>query len=256
MDAAEAFVLVAVLGLSVGSFLNVCIHRLPRGESILTPPSRCPECGRLIRWYENVPVVSYLALGGRCRGCRGRISPMYPLVEIATAVIFVLHFWRFGWQPLLAPRLTFAAALITLFVTDLRQMILPNAITIPGIVAGFLFALVLPPGWHDSLAGIVIGGLVPTAILYFYLWIRRVEGMGGGDIKLLAMVGAFLGSKLVLLTIVLSSFLGSIVGLLLMVTRRGTLESKLPFGTFIAIAAIAVSLWGEAIVGWYLSFYP
>jgi leader peptidase (prepilin peptidase)/N-methyltransferase len=180
---------------------------------------------------------------------------MYPLVEIATGAVFALHYWRFGWQPLLAPRLTFAAAMIALFMTDLRHMILPNAITIPGIVVGFLFALALPPGWRESLAGIAIGGLVPTAILYLYLWIRRVEGMGGGDIKLLAMVGAFLGWKLVLLTIVLSSFLGSVVGVLLMTTRRGGLESKLPYGTFIAIAAIATSLWGDAIVNWYVSFY-
>ena len=147
-----------VLGLAVGSFLNVCIHRLPLRQSVVTPSSRCPACGGALRWSDNIPVLSYLWLRGRCRTCDAQISPVYPLVELSTAVVFVLQYQQLGWQPLLAVRLLFGCAMIVLFVIDLRHRILPNAITIPGIVVGLAAALAFEPGWRSALAGVVIGG--------------------------------------------------------------------------------------------------
>ena len=150
--------LVVVLGLAIGSFLNVCIYRLPRGESVVSPPSRCPSCGRGLRWFENVPVLGYLLLGGRCRTCRAVVSPMYPIVEATTALVFVLQYWQLGWQPLLGVRLLFAAALIVLFVIDLQHRILPNVITLPGVVIGVAASLLFEPGWLASLLGVAAGG--------------------------------------------------------------------------------------------------
>jgi leader peptidase (prepilin peptidase)/N-methyltransferase len=243
------------LGLVVGSFLNVCIYRLPRRESLMWPGSRCPVCQTSLRWYENVPLLAYVALGGRCRTCRARISPQYPVVELATAALFVLHYWAFGWDWLLVPRLVFACAMIVLFVIDLQHRILPNVITLPGIVFGFGFSLMFPPGWSASGLGILLGGGVLLAIAEVYYRVRREEGLGMGDVKMLAMIGAFLGWQAVLLTLVLSSFLGSAVGLSIMAARKGDLKYALPFGTFLAVGAVVSSLVGMPLLRWYVSFY-
>jgi leader peptidase (prepilin peptidase)/N-methyltransferase len=247
--------IVAMVGLAVGSFLNVVIHRLPRKQSLVSPGSRCPDCGSAVRWYDNIPVLSYAALGGRCRSCRTRISVRYPLVELATAALFVGHYFAFGWTPLLAVRLVFVTAMVALFTIDLEYRLLPNGITFPGIAAGLAFSLFLPPGFVSALIGVLAGGGFLWLVSEAYFRYARAEGMGGGDVKMLAMVGAFLGWKLTLLTLVLSSLVGSVAGLTIIALRRGGLKSELPFGTFLALAGLAASIWGERILAWYLGRY-
>ncbi|HVL70097.1 MAG TPA: prepilin peptidase [Vicinamibacterales bacterium] len=247
--------IVTLLGLAIGSFLNVCIHRLPRGESLLSPGSRCPSCGYSLRPADNVPVLSYLFLGGRCRRCRTRISLRYPVVELVTAAVFLLHYLVFGWTPLLAVRLLFAAAMVTLFAIDLEHHLLPDAITLPGIGAGLAASLFLPPGIRDALIGTLLGGGILWLIGEAYYRYSGQEGMGGGDVKMLAMVGAFLGWELVIVTLVFSSIAGSLIGLAVIAAKRGGMKYALPYGTFLAIAALAASLWGEQIVGWYAGLY-
>jgi leader peptidase (prepilin peptidase)/N-methyltransferase len=246
---------IGALGLVVGSFLNVCIHRLPRQESLAWPASRCPQCATPLRWYDNVPVLSYIALGGRCRSCRAPIPVMYPLVELVTAVVCVAAYFLFGPSPLLGARLLFACAMIVLFVIDLQHRILPNVITVPGIVVGFILSLFLPPGWVASLIGIVAGGGMLLLMAEMYYRLRKEEGLGMGDVKMLAMIGAFLGWKLMLVTLVLSSFLGSFIGIAMIVLKKGDMKYALPFGTFLAIGAIVASVSGDAILRWYSGFY-
>jgi leader peptidase (prepilin peptidase)/N-methyltransferase len=244
--------LAGVVGLSIGSFLNVCIYRLPRGQSLIRPASRCPSCGRPLRWFDNVPVVSWIALGGRCGQCHARIPVQYPIVELVTAALFVLVVWLTPPGPLLASRLVLTTALVVLFAIDLEHHILPNVITLPGIVVGFLFSLIAPPGWSSSLIGIVVGAGVLYWIATLYYMVRREEGLGMGDVKMLGMIGAFLGWRAVLLTLVLSSFAGALIGMGLMVTGRGTMKYALPFGTFLALGALVSMLAGDTIIGWYL----
>jgi len=247
--------LLGAFGLVVGSFLNVCIHRIPRDESIVWPGSRCPACGAPIRWFDNIPVLSYFVLAGRCRRCRARIAVKYPLVELATMGLFLAHYWMLGAQPLLVVRLLFSAALIVLFVIDLEHQILPNRITLPGIAVGFVASLGLWPGWRDSLLGILLGGGILWAIAEAYFRVRREEGLGMGDVKMLAMIGAFLGWQQVLVTLVLSSAAGALVGVALMAAGRGTMKYALPFGTFLALGAVASSLVGSDLVAWYVALY-
>lgn len=254
LDAPQLAILV-LLGLAVGSFLNVCIHRLPRGESLNSPPSRCPHCDYRLRWSDNIPLVSYAFLGGRCRQCRARISVRYPIVELVTMVLFVAHGAVFGWTPLLVPRLVFACAMVVLFAIDLEHHLLPNVITLPGIAVGLIASAVLPPGIVDALIGVLIGGGVLWLIGEAYFRYSGQEGMGGGDVKMLAMIGAFLGWKLVLVTLVLSSVLGSVIGLLVIAARKGGMKYALPYGTFLALGALVASLAGEAIVNWYVGLY-
>lgn len=246
--------LAALYGLIVGSFLNVCIFRLPRGESVVAPRSRCTRCDRALRWYENVPVLSWAVLRARCRTCGERISWMYPLVEACTGAAFAVVYLLYGVTPLGAARLLLACALIVLFVIDLQHHILPNVITLPGIVVGLVFSLVAPPGPRDALIGILIGGAIPFAIAEAYLRIRGEEGLGMGDVKMLAMIGAFLGWKLTLLTLVFASFSGSIVGVGFIAAGKGA-KYALPFGTFLALGAAVAMTVGDAILAWYLSFY-
>jgi leader peptidase (prepilin peptidase)/N-methyltransferase len=248
-------VFLGVLGLVVGSFLNVCIYRLPRRQSVNWPGSRCTSCDRSLSWYENIPVVSWLILRGRCRTCGERISVMYPIVELVAGVLFVAGHLIYGWTPLLAARLGFACAMVVLFAIDLRHHLLPNVITVPGIVAGFLLSLVLPPGWKASLIGLVAGGGVLFAIAEGYYRLRGIEGLGMGDVKMLSMIGAFLGWKLMLLTLVLASFAGSVIGVGVIALGRGGMKAALPFGTFLAVGALTAAVVGDPIVEWYLGFY-
>ncbi len=250
-----SLVLAALFGLVIGSFLNVCIYRLPLDQSIVWPASRCPGCGRELPWYENIPVASYLALRARCRGCGGHISVVYPLVELATASMFVVWYWMFGPTPLLVIRLIFGCAMIVLLMIDLQHQILPNEITLPGIPAGLAASVFLAPGWRDALAGALAGGGFLWLVAWGYERLRGREGLGFGDVKMLAMIGAFLGWKLMLLTLVFASFTGSFVALLLMAAGRADWQSKLPLGTFLALAALPVSVAGDRIVAWYLGFY-
>jgi leader peptidase (prepilin peptidase) / N-methyltransferase len=246
---------IAVLGLAIGSFLNVCIHRVPRGGSIVSPASSCPHCGYVLKWYDNVPVLSYALLGGKCRSCKAGISIRYPIVELVTMGIYVAHYLVFGADIILIPRLLFATALIVLFAIDLEHHLLPNVITLPGIVVGLAFSAMLPPGIVDALIGVVAGGGVLWLVGEAYYRYSGQEGMGGGDVKMLAMIGAFLGWKLMVLTLVLSSVLGSVVGLLVILLRRGGMKHALPYGTFLSLAGLVASAFGQRILDWYLGFY-
>lgn len=244
-----------LLGLAVGSFLNVCIYRLPLDQSLAFPASHCTNCNRKLNWFENVPVLAWLVLRGRCRTCHTRISAVYPLVELFTGVMFAWAAWQYGPGWLLVSRMLFGCMLIVLFFIDLRYRILPNPITVGGTVVGFLLSFVAPPGWVSSLIGLVIGGLIPLALAEAYLRLRKIEGLGMGDVKMLALIGAFLGWQLVLLTLALASILGSLVGVGMILARRGDMKYALPFGTFLAIAAMFAAATGEPIVNWYMGFY-
>jgi leader peptidase (prepilin peptidase) / N-methyltransferase len=245
----------AVFGLSVGSFLNVCIHRLPKKSSIVQPPSSCPHCGYMLRWFDNIPVVSYALLRGRCRKCKAPISIRYPLIELVTMAVFIVHYLVFGLDIILVPRLLFACVLIVLFAIDLEHHLLPNVITLPGIIVGLAFSTMLPPGLTDALIGTLVGGGILWVIGEAYYRYAGQEGMGGGDVKMLAMIGAFLGWQLVILTLVLSSILGSIIGVIVLAVRRGGMKYALPYGTFLSLAALTASLVGGRIVDWYLGLY-
>jgi leader peptidase (prepilin peptidase)/N-methyltransferase len=242
----------AAFGAIVGSFLNVCIHRLPRHASIVWPSSACPACHRPLSWFENIPLASYLALGGRCRTCGSRISSRYPVVEALTAVMFAVGWWYYGPGVLLASRVVLGCALIVLFAIDLEHHLLPNVITLPGIVAGFLFGCFTEPGWTGSLAGIALGGGLLFAIAEVYYRIRGEEGLGMGDVKMLAMIGAFLGWKLTMVTLMLASICGSVIGVVVIATRRGSMRSALPFGTFLALGAAGAATVGPRLLSWYL----
>ncbi len=267
-----------VVGLTIGSFLNVCIHRLPKGESIVHPRSRCPHCGQMIAAYDNVPVLSYLWLRGRCRHCRSRISPFYPLIELLTGLTFLLVYHLWGISPPAVKAVLLASALIVLIFTDLRERLLPDRITFPGIAAGFLFALWLPledgtaalllrllggtnlPAVLLSIADALLGALLGAGLLFALgeIWyrLRRVEAMGLGDVKMMGMVGLFLGIKLTVLTLLLGSLLGSLLGGLFLLLAGKDTRYELPFGTFLGVAALIALFWGPQLVASYLSLFP
>jgi leader peptidase (prepilin peptidase) / N-methyltransferase len=249
------WLLVAVataFGAVIGSFLNVCIHRLPRGQSVVWPPSQCPGCSHQLAWCENVPLVSYAVLRGRCRSCSTRISVRYPIVETITAVMFAAALWHYGPGVMFLQRVLLGCILIVLFAIDLEHHLLPNAITLPGIVVGFAFSFFIEPGWLASLIGILAGGGILFAIAEGYYRIRHEEGLGMGDVKMLAMVGAFLGWKLTIVTLMMASFAGSIVGAVMIVSRRGGMKYALPFGTFLALGAAVAATVGSGLIEWYL----
>jgi leader peptidase (prepilin peptidase)/N-methyltransferase len=246
---------VTLLGLLLGSFMNVCIYRLPRGLSPVRPRSGCPKCGHMLAWYENIPVLSYLVLRARCRKCHTPISPIYPIIEIITGAVFLAGYLWYGPGPLLIVRLAFAWAMIALFAIDFEHQILPNVITLPGIVVGVLANVLAGPGWVNSLIGVAVGAGSLWLIAEIYYRVRHEEGLGMGDVKMLGMIGAFLGWKLVLVTLVMSSFLGSIVGVFVLIAKKESLKYALPFGTFLAIGALVAAVAGDAILDWYLGYF-
>jgi leader peptidase (prepilin peptidase)/N-methyltransferase len=249
-------VLVGVFGLMIGSFLNVCIARVPRGESVVSPGSHCPKCNTPIQWYDNIPVLSYLALGAKCRACRAPISVRYPFVEITTAVAFVLQAIAFPDEPiLLVSRLVFTAMLIVLFGTDYDTQRLPNVITLPGIVVGLVFSLFTPPGIVASLIGAALGAGILLAVRWIWRKLRGVDAMGLGDVKMLAMIGAFLGWRQIWVVLFVASLTGATVGVLLTMRQGRSMQTRLPFGTFLAIAAYIASIVGERLLSWYLGLY-
>jgi len=255
MTTVVPIIVAGLFGAVIGSFLNVCIYRLPLGRSVVWPGSACGSCGHMLAWYENIPVVSYLVLRGRCRACRSPISLRYPFVELLTAAMFAAAWWYYGPGALLVSRLVFGCALIVLFAIDLEHQLLPNLITVPGIVAGLAFSFLTQPGWFDSILGIVVGGGVLWAIAEGYYLVRHEDGLGMGDVKMLAMIGAFVGWKLTLITLMMASFAGSFVGILLIVSRRGGMKYALPFGTFLALGAVLAATIGPGVLDWYLRFY-
>lgn len=245
--------IVGVFGLMIGSFLNVCIARLPKGGSLMTPASTCPSCGRLIQWRDNIPVLSYLLLRGKCRQCAAAISMRYPLVEAATALLFVVQALMEPVPGLaLAARLVFTALLVALAVTDLETFRLPNALTFGGLGIGLALSLFTPPGIVDAALGAALGAGVLLAIRWGWHRATGTDAMGLGDVKMLAMIGAFLGWAQIFLVLLLSTFAGALIGILVTASGRGSMRTKLPFGVFLAIAAFVASLFGHTILDWYL----
>jgi leader peptidase (prepilin peptidase)/N-methyltransferase len=272
------YVVAGLFGAVIGSFLNVVVHRLPREESIVLPSSRCPSCGATIAFYDNIPVLSYLMLGGRCRSCKVHISARYPAVEALTATLWVAVVWRDGLTFALPFDLVFITAIIALIFIDAEHMILPDAITYPGIVFALIARVALPylmgqphfddldmlmssvlsgmPWWAASLAGAFIGALVGGGSLWLMGWIweklRGIEAMGLGDVKMMLMVGAYLGWRLTILNIFMGVFSGSLIGIGLMLRQgKRNMQMLLPFGVFLGIGAIAALLIGSQIVDWY-----
>jgi leader peptidase (prepilin peptidase)/N-methyltransferase len=209
----------------------------------------------MLAWYDNVPLVSYLVLRGRCSACRSPISLRYPLVELLTAAMFAGAWWYYGPTALLVSRLIFGCGLIVLFAIDLEHHLLPNVITLPGIIIGAAFSLITEPGWLASVLGILVGGGTLWLVAEAYYLVRHEEGLGMGDVKMLAMIGAFVGWKLTLITLMMASFAGSLVGILLIVSRRGGMKYALPFGTFLAMGAALAATIGPGVLDWYLGFY-
>jgi leader peptidase (prepilin peptidase) / N-methyltransferase len=273
-----AYIICGVFGAIIGSFLNVVIHRVPREESIVFPNSKCPQCGAVIAFYDNVPVLSYIVLAGKCRKCRAGISARYPAVELMTGLLFVAVAWRQGPSLGLPFDLAFAAALVALVFIDAEHMLLPNVITYPGIVFALVARAVIPlltgrpyfddlgplmngalsgmPMWAASLIGALIGALIGGGSLWLMGWtwekLRGIEAMGLGDVKMMFMVGAYLGWRLTILTIFVGVLGGSVIGTLLML-RQGKRDMKmlLPFGVFLGLGAIASMLVGHEVVEWY-----
>jgi leader peptidase (prepilin peptidase)/N-methyltransferase len=270
-----------VLGAMIGSFLNVVIHRVPREQSIVFPNSACPSCGTALRPYDNIPILSYLVLAGRCRYCRKPISIRYPVVEVITAVLFVAVALHDGTSFALPFDLAFVAALVALVFIDAEHMILPNVITYPGIgfailtrvallhlsgpehfddLPGLMSQLPNLPIWSVSLIGAAIGAVLGGGSLWLmgFVWekLRGVEAMGLGDVKMMFMVGAYLGWRLAVLTIFIGVFSGSIIGIAMMAkSSKRNMRMMLPFGIFLGIGAIASLLVGHRIVEWYASQY-
>jgi leader peptidase (prepilin peptidase) / N-methyltransferase len=266
--------LALIFGLVIGSFLNVCILRLPEGISISKPRSRCPQCKKLIPWYDNIPVLSYIMLRAQCRHCKKKISARYPLIEAFNGLVSVLLYLKYGlgieWMIFLG----FSSALIVLAFIDLDHRILPDPITLNGMWIGVLVSIYLAQpsplvgrmlrmagvqtsnprviALAASLLGMIVGGGLLWGVAEAYLRLRGIEGMGFGDVKMMAMVGAFLGAPLVLLTIMLGSLLGSVIGLAFIRFASKTREYELPFGTFLSFAGIISVLYGQNIIRWYI----
>jgi len=272
------YIVAAVFGAIIGSFLNVVIHRVPLEESIVFPNSRCPSCGAVIAFYDNIPVLSYVVLRAKCRSCKERISFRYPAVELLTAAMFVAIAWHDGLSAALPFDLVFVSALLALVFVDAEHMILPNAITYPGIVFALVARVAIPyvsgtphfddlpslsqgafanmPMWAASLAGGFIGALIGGGSLWLMGWtwekLRGIEAMGLGDVKMMFMVGAYLGWRLTILTIFVGVLTGSIIGILLMAwQRQRNMQMLLPFGVFLGLGAVAALLFGAPVVEWY-----
>ncbi len=239
----------AVLGACVGSFLNVCVYRWPEGQSVVSPPSTCPGCGSRIRWHDNVPVFGWLWLRGRCRACGERISVQYPLIELTTASLWVAAVLRYGfsWEALSAA--LFFTLLLGIALTDARTYIIPDQFTLGGLALGLLLSLA--PGGIEpmqALLGAVLGFVLLWVVAVLGEWVFQKPAMGGGDIKMMAMVGAFLGPAGVPLTL----FLGALLGTLVFLPISMKTEKLVPFGIFLALGAGITQPWGNAIIGWYL----
>ncbi len=263
-----------LFGLVIGSFLNVCIVRLPRGRSIVKPPSHCPRCKEPIRFYDNIPVISFLLLRGKCRSCGEPISWRYPLVELMNGLFYVWIMREFGPGGEALLLMAFVSSLIVVTFIDLDHQIIPDLITLPGILVGltlapfFMYPLTDPLPFHlgsllphagvyltafiNSCIGMIMGGAPLFLIGLIWEKLRHVEAMGGGDVKLMGMVGSFLGWKGALLTIMLGALSGSVIGILLIVFKHHKMEKIIPFGPFLAAGAVASVFYGADIISWYL----
>ncbi len=277
-----AYLFVFVLGSVVGSFLNVVIHRVPNEQSIVFPNSACPRCGKPISFYDNIPILSWLILRGKCRGCAQPISARYPAVELLTALLFVLVYWHTGLNPMLPVYLGFVSTMVALIFIDAEHMILPNIITYPSLIAALVIRLVFPlifaenyfsdttffpaalltgqPAWLVSLFGAIVGALVGGGSLWLVgaIWkfLRGVDAMGLGDVKMMFGVGALLGWRLAFLSIFLGAFSGAFIGLFLISRQKEKdLQTQIPFGIFLGMGSILALLFGEELIGWYLRMF-
>lgn len=251
MTIGTATALAFLFGLCVGSFLNVVIARLPEGRSLLTPGSSCPRCAHAIRWHDNIPVLSWVWLGRKCRDCRISISWRYPAVELVTGLLFAYAVATQGLTPGLGAALVLVAALVAITVIDLDHQIIPDVISIPGTAVGFVASLLTGhPRWLESLIGIVVGGGI-----FFLIIVASRGGMGGGDMKLGAMLGAFLGWKVLLVAVLSAVLLGGGVAIVLLVLGRKGRKDPVPFGPFLALGGLIGLFWGEGIIRWYLGAF-
>ena len=243
-----------VFGAMVGSFLNVVIYRLPLDKSVVSPPSSCPACGARIRAWQNIPIVSYLMLGGKCSNCKVSISPRYPLVEASMGLLSLGAWLNFGPGVAFASAFVFLAGLLAMTFIDIDHKIIPDSISLGGIIAGFAFSFWIGVGWKDSLFGILLGGGSLLAVALGYWLLTRREGMGMGDVKLLAAIGAFLGWRAVLFTVFAASLSGSVAGIVVMRMKGADGKFEVPFGPFLALGAALYLFWGEAVIGWYYAY--
>ena len=264
-----------LFGLVIGSFLNVCILRIPADKSIVLPESSCTKCGKPIAAYDNIPVLSWLILGGKCRNCKTKISAMYPAVELLTGLLFLACYFAFGLTVDALKWATFSALLVVLTITDLRERILPDVVNLFGVIAGLLFSFFTKPTdgtaqwianrWFDfpppqpvlSFADAVLGAVVGSGLLWVvaegYFRLRGREGMGLGDVKMMAAVGVFLGLKRTLMTVLAGSLLGSVIGIVLIALSKRDRNYELPFGTFLGAGALLVLFFGTPALQWYQS---
>ena len=254
---------VFMFGSLIGSFLNVCIYRIPRGESIVSPGSRCTSCGKPVRFYDNIPILSYIVLMGKCRQCKAGVSMRYPSIELLNALLYLLVLHRFGiaspW--VLLTYFVFVSSLVVIVFIDFDHQIIPDSITLPGIpIAVVLGSFILPDpflrheemGYVNSIIGFLAGGGFFYIIAIAGRAILKKDAMGGGDIKMMAMVGGLLGWKGVILTTFLGSLFGSLIGVSLIMLKGREWGSKIPFGPYLALGALVSLLWGEDILRWYL----
>lgn len=279
---AFGYIFVFILGTIIGSFLNVVIHRVPNEESVVFPNSACPKCKSAIKAYDNVPVFSWLILGGKCRNCKNPISARYPAVEFMTGLLFLLVYWQIGFTLFLPVALIFVAVMVSLVFIDAEHMILPNVITYPLLVFALIARLALPlidnayhfsdmrvypltamtdtPAWAVSLTGAFMGGLLGGGLLWGVgeVWkrLRGVEAMGLGDVKMMFGVGALLGWQLTFLTIFLGAFTGAIAGVALIAKQKDkTMQTMIPFGIFLGLGSVVSMLFGERLIAWYLATF-
>lgn len=278
------YVFVALFGAAVGSFLNVVIHRVPNEQSIVFPNSACPKCKKPIAFYDNIPILSWLVLGGKCRSCKEKISPRYPAVELITALLFLLVYWQIGFTAFLPVALIFAASVVALIFIDAEHMILPNVITYPLLVFALAVRFVFPlfsgaaffadvksfplnrledyPVWLVSIFGAILGGLIGGGSLWLVgeIWkrLRGVDAMGLGDVKMMFAVGALLGWRLAIVSIFLGAFSGAVVGAIVVARQKDRdFQTMIPFGIFLGIGSIVALLFGEQMIQWYVgSFFP
>lgn len=242
-----------IFGAAIGSFLNVCIYRIPAGESIVKPPSQCPRCHHPIRFYDNIPIASFIVLRARCRDCGEKIPWRYPLVELITAILALLLFIKFGLTLNFLVFFIFTAVLIAISFIDLDHQIIPDVLSLPGIPIFFLAAIfIVKLPWLEALIGLLVGGGVLLTIAFVYELITKREGMGGGDIKLLVMIGGFLGWKSLIFILLFSSLAGAVVGITAMIIKKQDTKYAVPFGPFLSLAAIAYIFWGDVFIQFLL----
>ena len=249
------YILIFILGLIVGSFSNVCIYRIPKNESIIYPASHCPKCCATIKAIDNIPLFSYVLLKGRCRNCKSKISIQYPIVEFLTGLIYFIVYLIYGLSIQSLIYIVLSSALIIIAFIDFKEQIIPDEISLPGIAIGFATSFFVPYiSFMNSALGILAGGGVILVIAWGGSVVFKKEAMGGGDIKLAAMIGAFLGWKYIIISLFLGFFTGALTGIILILSKIRSKEDMIPFGPFIILGSFITLLWGEQIISWYLGF--